>query len=178
MSVTGQQTRRSNDSGAAGRVQPGGSGSGARKSPEQAKLSPGRSWLWFVLVLFANYLLVRFLIPSPDGPVTVPYTLFKEEAGKSNVEAIYSQGDTITGRFTAPITYPPAGQKCGAQRRVPTSERARGDPPRRAQNGEYLHDDGALLRRPRFGSIFNRKQSGDQRRTDPRRRQSIGDAPV
>ena len=74
-------------------------------------MPPGRTWLWFVLVLLANYLLVRLLMPSPEGPVTVPYTLFKEEVRKGNVEAIYSQGDTITGRFKAPVTYPPAGEQ-------------------------------------------------------------------
>jgi cell division protease FtsH len=74
-------------------------------------MPPGKTWLWFMLALAVNYLLVRMLVPSPEAPVTVPYTLFKEEVGKNNVEAIYSQGDTITGRFTAPITYPQAGEK-------------------------------------------------------------------
>jgi cell division protease FtsH len=81
-------------------------------------MPPGRTWLWFVLVLLANYLLVRLLMPSPEGPVTVPYTLFKEEVGKGNVEAIYSRGETITGRFTAPVTYPPVSE----QRAAPGSE--------------------------------------------------------
>ena len=161
MSLTGQQTRRNSDSGPAGRVQPGDSGSGARKSTEQAKMPPGRSWLWFVLVLFANYLLVRLLIPSA-GAVRSQYPIpsSRRRSGKSNVEAIYSQGDTITGRFTAPITYPPAGEKRAAPsgESQPASERGAAPRSRAPQNGEYLHDDVALLRRPRFGSIFNRKQ--------------------
>jgi len=41
----------------------------------------------------------------------VPYTFFKEEVSKGNVQAIYSQGESITGRFKAPVTYPPAGEK-------------------------------------------------------------------
>jgi len=53
-------------------------------------------------ILLANYLLMRFFLPSPDAPVTVPYTLFKEEVANGNVEAIHSQGETITGRFKAP----------------------------------------------------------------------------
>ena len=54
-------------------------------------------------------------MPGPNAPVTVPYTLFKDEVGKGNVQAIYSQGDTITGRFKAPVTYPPPAKKraCG-----------------------------------------------------------------
>jgi cell division protease FtsH len=77
-------------------------------------MPPGKTWLWLLGVLLANYLLVRLLLPSPEAPVTVPYTLFKEQVGKGNVEAIYSQGESITGRFKAPVTYPPADEKSAA----------------------------------------------------------------
>ena len=77
-------------------------------------MPPGKTWLWLVGVLLANYLVVRFLVPGPEAPVAVPYTLFKEQVGKSNVEAIYSQGESITGRFKAPVTYPPVAEKSAA----------------------------------------------------------------
>jgi cell division protease FtsH len=111
MSLTGPQTRRNSDSTPAGRVQPANSRPGATQGSGLAKMPPRRTWLWFVLIVLANYVLVRLLMPSPEGPVTVPYTLFKEEVGKGNVEAIHSRGETITGRFTAPVTYPPAGER-------------------------------------------------------------------
>ena len=111
MSSTEQQTRRHSDSAPAGRGQPAAGRPGAPKGTSQAKMPPRRTWLWFVLILLANYFLVRLLMPGTEGPVTVPYTLFKEEVGKSNVEAIHSQGYTITGRFKAPVTYPPAGEQ-------------------------------------------------------------------
>jgi cell division protease FtsH len=76
----------------------------------QSTMPPGRSWLWFALILLANFLLVRFLFPGPEAPVEVPYTFFKEEVRAGNVEAIYSQGDTIEGRFEEPVTYPPKGE--------------------------------------------------------------------
>src|SRR3712207_6904686 len=60
--------------------------------------------------LLANFLLVRFLFPGPEAPVEVPYTFFKEEVRAQNVEAIYSQGDTVEGRFEEPVTYPPKGE--------------------------------------------------------------------
>jgi cell division protease FtsH len=69
-------------------------------------MPPGRTWLWFVLILLANFFLVRLLMPSPDAPLTVSYTFFREEVRKRNVEAIYSRGETLTGRFKAPVTYP------------------------------------------------------------------------
>jgi cell division protease FtsH len=73
-------------------------------------MPPSKTWLWFAGILLANYLLMRFLFPGAAAPVTVPYTLFKEEVSKGNVEAIYSRGETITGRFAAPVTYL-AGEK-------------------------------------------------------------------
>jgi cell division protease FtsH len=82
-------------------------------------MPPRRAWLWFLLVLLANYLLVRLLMPSPGEPITVPYTLFKEEVKKGNVKAIFSRGDTIRGRFAAPVTYPPAGEQSAAPRGEP-----------------------------------------------------------
>jgi cell division protease FtsH len=118
MNWTRQPTRPNSDSAPAGRVQPADGRPGAAKDSRLAKMPPRRTWLWFVLVLLANYLLVRLLMPSPDAPVTVPYTLFKEEVRKGNVEAIHSQGETITGRFAAPVTYPPAAEQSTA----PSSE--------------------------------------------------------
>ncbi len=79
-------------------------------------MPPRKVWLWFLLILLANFLLVRLMAPGPEAPLTVPYTLFKEEVRKGNVQAIYSQGDTITGRFKAPVTHPPAADKGAAPR--------------------------------------------------------------
>src|SRR5215203_270488 len=69
------------------------------------KMPPRRTWLTFLLVVLANFFLVRLLVPSGE-PVKVPYTLFREEVARKNVEAIYSRGASITGRFAAPVTYP------------------------------------------------------------------------
>ena len=111
MSLTDQQTGRNSDSARPGRRQPNDTRAGAAKSSALAKMPPSKTWLWFLGILLANYLLMRFLLPSPEAPITVPYTFFKEEVGKGNVEAIYSQGESITGRFAAAVTYPPPGEK-------------------------------------------------------------------
>src|SRR5215204_3620277 len=76
----------------------------------QSTMPPRRSWLWFALILLVNVLLVRFLFPGPEAPLEVPYTFFKEQVSAGNVEAIYSQGDTVEGRFEEPVTYPPKGE--------------------------------------------------------------------
>src|SRR5829696_658782 len=77
----------------------------------KSTMPPARSWLWFALILLANVLIVRFLLPGPEAPVEVPYTFFKEQVRAENVEAIYSQGDTVEGRFEEPVTYPPEGEQ-------------------------------------------------------------------
>ena len=78
-------------------------GASARQS-----VPPRRTWLWFLIILAVNFVIARTLLPAAEGPVTVPYTLFKEQVAKQNVEAVHSQGDTMTGRFKAPVTYKPA----------------------------------------------------------------------
>jgi cell division protease FtsH len=108
-----QQTRR-NDPGPAGRAQPGDKRPTDAKTTGPAKMPPGRTWLWLLAVLLINYLFVKLLIPSPEAPVTVPYTFFKEQVGKGNVESIYSRGDSIKGRFKIAVTYPPPDEKSAA----------------------------------------------------------------
>jgi len=132
MNWTGQQTPRNNDSTPAGRFQPANNKPGDPKGTGKATVPPGRTWLWFLGILLANYLLMRFFVPSPDAPVTVPYTLFKEEVSKRNVEAIHSQGETITGRFKTPVTYPAADEKSA----VPSGQSGTGDEKSAAPSSE------------------------------------------
>ncbi|MGQ0714951.1 MAG: ATP-dependent zinc metalloprotease FtsH [Gemmatimonadaceae bacterium] len=70
-------------------------------------MPPRRTWLTFLIILAVNFVLVRVLFPGGDSPVKVPYTLFKEEVAKGNVERIYSRGESLTGRFDTAVTYPP-----------------------------------------------------------------------
>jgi cell division protease FtsH len=126
MNLTEQQTQRNSDSAPAGRGQPAETKPGTPKGAAQAKMPPRKVWLWFVLILLVNFLLGRLLTPGPEAPVTVPYTLFKEEVKKGNVQAIFSRGEIITGRFKAPVTYPLASEKSVAPQggSQMTSERA------------------------------------------------------
>jgi cell division protease FtsH len=68
-------------------------------------MPPRRSWLVFLLILIVNFLLMRYLFPRAEES-KVPYTLFKQEVTRGNVEKIYSRGERITGRFRAAVTYP------------------------------------------------------------------------
>jgi cell division protease FtsH len=76
---------------------------------------PQRAWWTFLALLLANYLVMRLLFPDPDAPVTVPYTVFKEQVAKRNVKSIYSQGVSIEGRFVSPITWPLPGTEAAAR---------------------------------------------------------------
>ncbi len=79
--------------------------------PARTPLPPRRSWWIFLAILFLNYLIVRFLFPGPGEPLTVPYTVFKQQVAQDNVASIYSRGTTIDGLFNAPVTWPPKGGK-------------------------------------------------------------------
>ena len=85
---------------------PAGNGAGASRPGNPAKMPPGRVWMWFAIALLLNYTVMNVFMPNPDAPVTVPYTLFKEEVTKRNVERIYSRGESLTGQFRTPVTYP------------------------------------------------------------------------
>jgi cell division protease FtsH len=99
-----QQTPRKTETAPPGRPQPA---------------MPRRMWIWFLLVVSVNYMLMRFLVPSPTAPVAVPYTLFKEEVAKGNVKKIFSQGETITGQFSTPVTYVPEGESTDKSKSEP-----------------------------------------------------------
>jgi cell division protease FtsH len=84
---------------------------GGPTTPGQPQLPPRRILLLFVIMLFINYLVVTTFFPDGDAPVTVPYTVFKQEVAKGNVKSIYSRGESIEGRFAAPVTWPPPAAK-------------------------------------------------------------------
>jgi cell division protease FtsH len=76
-------------------------------APKPEATMPGRkSWLVFIAIILANYLLVRSLFPESGDPLTIPYTIFKVEVDKGNVASIYSRGNSVEGRFKSPITWP------------------------------------------------------------------------
>jgi cell division protease FtsH len=81
-------------------------------------------------ILLVNYMLVSWLMRD-DDPVMVPYTAFKAEAAKGNVESIYSQGAGIEGRFKTPVTWPPAAQADAAQDAPAANQASAGRPARR-----------------------------------------------
>jgi len=89
---------------------PGGEPRRAPGAGGQNAMPPRRTWLWFALILLANFLLFRFLFPGTEAPLEVPYTFFKEQVKAGNVEMIYSEGDTVEGHFGEPVTYPPKGE--------------------------------------------------------------------
>src|SRR5262245_11698290 len=86
-----------------------------------------RTWFTFLAILLANFLLMRFLWPSPNAPIAIPYTAFKEQVAKGNVASIYSKGESIDGRFDEAVTWPPADAK-------PVPPETKPAPPRTGKN--------------------------------------------
>lgn len=81
---------------------------------------PGRSWLWFVVLVLANVWLVRsFLGIAPEEPVNIPYTLFKVEVELGNVKEVYGKGEHITGTFEKPVLWPRDTVKAPVEGKAP-----------------------------------------------------------
>jgi cell division protease FtsH len=95
-------------------------GVGPNAERPQQRMPPRRTWLSFLIILLINVAIVRFLFPSSGAPAKVPYTLFREQVTARNVQAIYSRGSSITGRFVKPITYP--RDTTGGGRPAPVSD--------------------------------------------------------
>jgi cell division protease FtsH len=93
-------------------------GSGGESSDKRPSMLSRRTWITFLIVLGVNYLIMRVLMPGPDAAVTVPYTTFKEQVEAGNVEAIYSKGASIEGRFAQPVTWPPPDRAAAEAQRA------------------------------------------------------------
>jgi cell division protease FtsH len=85
----------------------------------QTRIPPRRTWLWFLAILFLNYLLMKTFFPGPEAPVKVPYTLFKQQVADSNVQKIYSKGELISGQFTTPVPYQYSGPDTARRKEKP-----------------------------------------------------------
>jgi cell division protease FtsH len=58
-------------------------------------------------LLLLNYLLGKYFFPGPEAAVKVPYSLFKDEVKKGNVQEIFATGLSISGRFEEVVIVPP-----------------------------------------------------------------------
>ncbi|MET0984155.1 MAG: ATP-dependent zinc metalloprotease FtsH [Steroidobacteraceae bacterium] len=96
----------------------GGRAQGPSAPGPAGKLPTRRAWMAFFVILVLNYLLMRLLFPAPDEAVMVPYTAFKEQVAAENVEAIYSKGASIEGRFVKPVTWPPQEEQQASERKA------------------------------------------------------------
>jgi cell division protease FtsH len=91
------------------RTQPSGTPSGA---PDEKKRGPrilgGRFWLIVFALLALNYISVSLLAPGREHSVRLPYSPgFLDQVREGNVSRISSTGETVTGEFRKPVTYPP-----------------------------------------------------------------------
>ncbi|MFO7305899.1 MAG: ATP-dependent zinc metalloprotease FtsH [Gammaproteobacteria bacterium] len=112
-------TRQERNASEAARGQPAGGRLGSsQEQPPTPSMPPRSTWLTFLAILALNYVLMRMLFPAPQDAITIPYTTFKEQVEQGNVEAIYSQGSSIEGRFFKPVTWPPQEQLERARRRA------------------------------------------------------------
>src|SRR5438445_2586360 len=85
------------------------SGATPAKSPEGPRWRrPQPWWLTFLVVLAANWALMRAFAPEQTY-VDIPYTLFKQQVQADNVAEVTSQGAAIQGTFKKELAYPSDG---------------------------------------------------------------------
>ena len=89
--------------------------------PEQARRDPSGprrgfpprlSWPWVLLLIFlaVNYFVAPIVVPDANDRVTLPYTTFKEQVQRGNVQEITTRGEAIQGVLRSPITWPTTGE--------------------------------------------------------------------
>ena len=137
-------------------------------------MPPRRTWLWFVIVLLANFMLVRLLLPGADAPITVPYTLFKEEVAKGNVAGDLQPGREHRGPLRAPVTWPPAAKRAPAPKASPGDDRAARRAATSRKPASTFTTTLPAFVGPRPGGVPDRPRRRDQRRCRSSRRQPAG----
>lgn len=82
------------------------SGQPTARGPTPPRL-PRIAWFWFLVVVMVNIWFARsFLRYGADEPVTIPYTLFKAEVERGNVQEVFGKGEFISGAFKEPVRWP------------------------------------------------------------------------
>jgi cell division protease FtsH len=57
---------------------------GEPHAADKATMPPRNAWVSFLIILLVNYFLVKTFFADPDAPLTLPYTVFKQEVTKDN----------------------------------------------------------------------------------------------
>jgi cell division protease FtsH len=65
---------------------------------------PQRSWVTILLILVANYVLFRLLVPSVASP-KIPYTAFKQQVISRNVAEVSARGVAVKGKYVKPVVH-------------------------------------------------------------------------
>jgi len=108
-------------------------------------------WIWLISLIIVNYFIGKFFMSEPE-PVTISYTLFKEEVKKKNVEEIYSKGSSITGNFIKPVVIPIDSQKIQINNKHVRTSRFITELPSFLNQGfeTFLDDNGVIYSRSRL----------------------------
>ena len=165
MNGTGQPGRLAGKAAPQLPARPGAGGPGAPQG--QTRMPPRRTWLWFAALILLNFLVARHLVPGPESPVIVPYTLFRAEVGKHNVEAIYSRGETIHGRFVTTVAYTPPDEQ-GRTRGAAPQDQNKGASAPAKQVTHFITTLPAFVD-PGLENVPDRQRGRDQRGTHPDR---------
>src|SRR3954452_1639886 len=77
--------------------------------PRGPRFFGGRFWFVVLALLAVNYISVALFAPGKERSVRVPYSpTFLQQVDQGNVAKVSATGETLSGEFKKPITYPPS----------------------------------------------------------------------
>lgn len=75
--------------------------------PLGSNFSGRNLWLWVVIIVMINAVLLRRYFAADDQPVSIPYSLFRTEVSSGNVRSVQVKGERISGAFEKAVAYSP-----------------------------------------------------------------------
>jgi cell division protease FtsH len=86
-------------------IQPKNPWESPAQEQEPSRLPSKKTWAIFIGIILLNYLVVHFFFPSREPEISIPYSLFKQQVTKGNVNSVISKGEYLSGRFKSAISY-------------------------------------------------------------------------
>lgn len=81
-------------------------GNPSEGNEQKAKTPQYKIWGWFLALFILNYFVGKYFAERMSELEKIPYTVFKEEVLKQNVNEIYSKGSSLSGNFINKVTVP------------------------------------------------------------------------
>src|SRR4051794_40794909 len=92
-----------------------------REKPRGPRFFGGRFWFVVLALLAVNYISVALFAPGKERSVRIPYSpTFLAQIDQGNVAKVSATGETLSGEFKKPVTFPPDDKNAKAAKNFDT----------------------------------------------------------